>query len=62
MRVLETGIKVLDLMAPASYGSMIGMMAGSGLGLVVVAEELMTHAHHPSPSCTCHCRDEQDQL
>ena len=41
MRVLETGIKVLDLLAPASYGSTIGMMAGSGLGLVVVAEELV---------------------
>ena len=40
-RVLETGIKVLDLMAPASYGSMIGLMAGSGLGLAVVTEELM---------------------
>lgn len=40
-RVLETGIKVLDLMAPASYGSTIGMMAGPGLGLAVVAEELM---------------------
>jgi len=40
-RVLETGIKVLDLMAPASSGSMIGMMAGPGLGLAVVAEELM---------------------
>jgi F-type H+-transporting ATPase subunit beta len=41
MHVLETGIKVLDLMAPASYGSMIGMIAGPGLGLVVVAEELI---------------------
>lgn len=40
-RVLETGIKVLDLMAPASYGSIIGMLAGSGLGLAVVTEELM---------------------
>lgn len=40
-RVLETGIKVLDLMAPASYGSMIGLMAGSGLGLAVVTEEFM---------------------
>jgi len=40
-RVLETGIKVLDLMAPASSGSMIGMMAGPGLGLAVVAEELI---------------------
>ena len=41
LRVLETGIKVLDLMAPASYGSIIGMLAGPGLGLVVVTEELM---------------------
>ena len=41
IRVLETGIKVLDLMAPASSGSMIGMLAGTGLGLAVVAEELM---------------------
>jgi F-type H+/Na+-transporting ATPase subunit beta len=41
MRALETGIKVLDLMAPASYGSIIGMIAGSGLGLAVVTEEIM---------------------
>ncbi len=41
IRVLETGIKELDLMAPASSGSMIGMLAGTGLGLAVVAEELM---------------------
>ena len=39
--MLETGIKVLDLTAPASYGSIIGMLAGSGLGLAVVTEELM---------------------
>jgi F-type H+/Na+-transporting ATPase subunit beta len=48
VRVLETGIKVLDLMAPASHGSAIGMMAEHGLGLVVVAEELMQSliTHH----------------
>jgi F-type H+-transporting ATPase subunit beta len=48
LRVLETGIKVLDLVAPASHGSVIGMMAGPGLGLVVVAEELMNNliTHH----------------
>ena len=48
MRMLETGIKVLDLVAPASHGSVIGMMAGPGLGLVVVAEELMNNliTHH----------------
>jgi F-type H+-transporting ATPase subunit beta len=48
MGVLETGIKVLDLLAPASHGSVIGMMAEPGLGLVVVAEELMNNliTHH----------------
>ena len=48
MRVLETGIKVLDLVAPASHGCVIGMMAGPGLGRVVVAEELMNNliTHH----------------
>jgi F-type H+-transporting ATPase subunit beta len=40
-RALETGIKVLDLMAPASYGSIIGMIAGARLGLAVVTEEIM---------------------
>jgi F-type H+/Na+-transporting ATPase subunit beta len=48
MGVLETGIKVLDLLAPASHGSVIGMMAEPGLGLLVVAEELMNNliTHH----------------
>jgi F-type H+/Na+-transporting ATPase subunit beta len=48
MRVLETGIKVLDLLSPTSHGRVIGMMAGPGLGLVVVAEELMHNliTHH----------------
>lgn len=40
-RMLETGIKVIDLMAPASYGSTIGMIAATGLGRIVVAEEIM---------------------
>lgn len=40
-RMLETGIKVIDLMAPAFYGSTIGMIAKTGLGRIVVAEEIM---------------------
>ncbi len=39
--MLETGIKVIDLMAPAFHGSTIGMIAGVGLGRIVVAEEIM---------------------
>ncbi len=40
-RMLETGIKVIDLMAPAFYGSTIGLIAETGLGRIVVAEEIM---------------------
>ena len=40
-RMLETGIKVIDLMASAFYGSTIGMLAAAGLGRIVVAEEIM---------------------
>ena len=40
-RMLETGIKVIDLMAPTFYGSTIGMIAETGLGRIVVAEEIM---------------------
>lgn len=39
--MLETGIKVLDLLAPAAYGSLVGLLGGSGLGVLVVAEEIM---------------------
>jgi F0F1-type ATP synthase beta subunit len=41
--LLETGIKVIDLMAPIAYGSVIGFIAGFGLGKEVVAEEIMHH-------------------
>ncbi len=40
-RVLETGIKAIDLIAPAFYGSTIGMIAETGMGRIVVAEEIM---------------------
>jgi F-type H+-transporting ATPase subunit beta len=41
LRMLETGIKVIDLMAPAFYGSTIEMIAETGMGRPVVAEEIM---------------------
>lgn len=42
-RLLETGIKAIDLMAPLAYGSVVGFIAGFGLGKEVVVEELMQH-------------------
>jgi F-type H+-transporting ATPase subunit beta len=40
-QVLETGIKVLDLYAPIVRGGVIPMIAGSGVGKVVVSNELI---------------------
>lgn len=42
-RLLETGLKALDLLAPLAYGSVVGLIAGYGLGKEVVAEEIMYH-------------------
>lgn len=42
-RLLETGIKVIDVMAPLAYGSVVGLVAGYGLGKEVVVEEIMQH-------------------
>jgi F0F1-type ATP synthase beta subunit len=40
-RLLETGIKMIDLLAPVAYGSVVGMVSRSGLGKDVMMEELM---------------------
>lgn len=42
-QLLETGIKAIDLMAPIAYGSVVGFIAGFGLGREVVVEEIMHH-------------------
>ncbi len=39
----ETGIKTIDLMAPIAAGSVVGLIAGFGLGRDVVIEEIMHH-------------------
>ena len=48
VRLLETGIKTIDLLVPIAYGSMIGMIAGSAMGKDVLMEELMHNliTHH----------------
>ena len=45
---LETGIKVIDLLAPIVHGGKISIFGGAGVGCVVTAAELMHNAatHH----------------
>lgn len=39
--VLETGIKVIDLMTPYAKGGKIGLFGGAGVGKTVLIEELI---------------------
>ncbi len=47
-RMLETGIKVIDLMAPLPHGGVVGMVGGVGVGKMVVTEEILHNliTHH----------------
>ena len=41
--ILETGIKVVDLLAPYSKGGKIGLFGGAGVGKTVLIQELITN-------------------
>lgn len=41
--ILETGIKVIDLLAPYSKGSKIGLFGGAGVGKTVLVQELINN-------------------
>ncbi|KAK4875285.1 hypothetical protein RN001_011707 [Aquatica leii] len=43
LEVLETGIKVIDLLAPYAKGSKIGLFGGAGVGKTVVIMELINN-------------------
>ena len=43
VEVLETGIKVIDLLAPYSKGGKIGLFGGAGVGKTVLIQELITN-------------------
>jgi F-type H+-transporting ATPase subunit beta len=43
VRVLETGIKVVDLLAPYSKGGKIGLFGGAGVGKTVLIMELINN-------------------
>lgn len=41
--ILETGIKVVDLLAPYLKGGKIGLFGGAGVGKTVLIQELITN-------------------
>ena len=43
VEILETGIKVIDLLAPYAKGGKIGLFGGAGVGKTVLIQELITH-------------------
>ena len=46
VRVLETGIKVIDLVAPYARGGKIGLFGGAGVGKTVLIMELIRNVAH----------------
>ena len=42
VEMLETGIKVIDLLAPYAKGGKIGLFGGAGVGKTVLIQELIT--------------------
>lgn len=43
VEILETGIKVIDLLTPYSKGGKIGLFGGAGVGKTVLIQELITN-------------------
>ena len=43
VEMLETGIKVIDLLAPYAKGGKIGLFGGAGVGKTVLIQELITY-------------------
>ena len=43
MEILETGIKVIDLLAPYAKGGKIGLFGGAGVGKTVLIQELISN-------------------
>ena len=41
----ETGIKVIDLLAPYARGGKIGLFGGAGVGKTVLIQELLSLIH-----------------
>ncbi|PIQ85516.1 MAG: F0F1 ATP synthase subunit beta [Candidatus Omnitrophica bacterium CG11_big_fil_rev_8_21_14_0_20_45_26] len=54
-QILETGIKVVDLLAPYSKGGKVGLFGGAGVGKTVIVMELIHNiaTEHGGVSCFC---------
>src|SRR4051794_41965264 len=50
--IFETGIKVVDLLAPYAKGGKVGLFGGAGVGKTVLIQELI----QTSPPSTAVCR------
>lgn len=46
IRFLETGIKVIDLLAPLAHGGKAGLIGGAGLGKTILLQELIHTMSH----------------
>lgn len=53
--ILETGIKVVDLLAPYAKGGKVGLFGGAGVGKTVIVMELIHNiaTQHGGVSCFC---------
>ena len=51
--ILETGIKVLDLLTPYVRGGKVGLFGGAGVGKTVLIQEMITRVAKNSAACRC---------
>ncbi|MCR4793085.1 MAG: F0F1 ATP synthase subunit beta [Lachnospiraceae bacterium] len=52
IEILETGIKVIDLLAPYSKGGKVGLFGGAGVGKTVLIQELITNVATEHGGCS----------
>ena len=59
-RMFETGIKVIDLLAPLADGGVNGLFAEAGIGQQVIVQEIAQHirSHHSTCALICLSMDE----
>ena len=52
-QVFETGIKVIDLIAPFKRGGKVGLFGGAGLGKTVILQELIATSPRSTAATRC---------
>ncbi len=53
--ILETGIKVIDLLAPYAKGGKVGLFGGAGVGKTVLIQELIHNIAQEHGGLSCFC-------